>query len=61
MLIKIINISEKENMNGEWTFASFKHNFKMIVDIENIKNEILIITILGPNQKTKETKNIKLI
>lgn len=33
----------------------------MIVDIENIKSEILIITILGPNQKTKETKNIKLI
>jgi hypothetical protein len=61
ILIKIINICENEKIEGEWVFASFKYNFKIIVDIENIKSEILIITILSSDQKTKETKNIKLI
>ena len=60
-LYKVVEVSEIDNLNGDWVFVSFKYSFKIIIDIENTKNKILIITILGPNEKTKETKNIKVI
>lgn len=52
---------EKNNLNGDWTFCSFKYKIKIITSINLNKKRIFIVTILGVNEFIKKTNNIKII
>lgn len=59
LLYKIINVCENDKLLGTWVFFSFTFSIKIITRISD-KN-LYIITILGNDQETKETKKIKII
>lgn len=53
ILEKVTLKCDSDKLSGSYTFVSFKNLIKLIIDIDNIKGEILIITILGKDEKSR--------
>lgn len=61
LLDDIVSICEKEKLDKTWIFVSFKFSCKIIINVKQFNNSLFIVTFLGKNESTKNTKNIKII
>jgi hypothetical protein len=57
LLSKIIFDINKNLLNGDYIFISFKYNSKIVTNIDLNSKLILIVTILGKNENIKDPNN----